>query len=309
MGGTQSEELSAEKAGTRVRDPVLVQTADRIPDLCELGCSACGEMPSRHHGSPLLSLIMTDAQQSPAVESTFIPHLVELRNRIMKASAAILLALLCLMPWAADLYDLLAQPMMAALPPGSKMIAIGVIAPFMMPVKVTLLVAFIVALPWVLYQAWAFIAPGLYTHEKRLIAPLVISSSLLFMAGVAFCYFFVFGVVFSFINDFAPQSVAVAPDIDSYFSFVMTMFLAFGVTFEVPIVVIVLVRMGIVTVKKLKEARPYVVVGAFVLSAIVTPPDVMSQLLLAVPICLLYELGLLLAPVFVRRTQSTEVAA
>lgn len=252
---------------------------------------------------------MTDAQQSPAVESTFIPHLVELRNRIMKASAAILLALLCLMPWAADLYDLLAQPMMAALPPGSKMIAIGVIAPFMMPVKVTLLVAFIVALPWVLYQAWAFIAPGLYTHEKRLIAPLVISSSLLFMAGVAFCYFFVFGVVFSFINDFAPQSVAVAPDIDSYFSFVMTMFLAFGVTFEVPIVVIVLVRMGIVTVKKLKEARPYVVVGAFVLSAIVTPPDVMSQLLLAVPICLLYELGLLLAPVFVRRTQSTEVAA
>ncbi|HZW14237.1 MAG TPA: twin-arginine translocase subunit TatC [Noviherbaspirillum sp.] len=252
---------------------------------------------------------MTDIPQTADAENSFIPHLVELRNRLVKASAAVLLVLLCLMPWAADLYDLLAQPMMAALPPGSKMIAIGVIAPFMMPIKVTLLVAFLVALPWVLYQAWAFIAPGLYVHEKKLIAPLIVSSSLLFIAGVAFCYFFVFGVVFGFINDFAPQSVAVAPDIDAYFDFVMTMFIAFGVTFEVPIVVIVLVRMNVVTVEKLKEARPYVVVGAFVLAAIVTPPDVMSQLLLAVPVCLLYELGLWLAPVFVRRTQATEVAA
>lgn len=252
---------------------------------------------------------MTGDQQTANAENAFIPHLVELRNRVMKASAAILIALLCMLPWAADLYDLLAQPMMAALPAGSKMIAIGVIAPFMMPVKVTLLVAFIVALPWVLYQAWAFVAPGLYAHEKRLIAPLIVSSSILFMAGVAFCYFVVFSMVFKFINEFAPQSVAVAPDIDSYFSFVMTMFIAFGVAFEVPIVVIVLVRMGVVTVEKLKEVRPYVLVGAFVVAAVVTPPDVMSQLLLAVPLCLLYELGLWLAPIFARATRAAEVTA
>jgi sec-independent protein translocase protein TatC len=155
----------------------------------------------------------------------------------------------------------------------------------------------------------AFIAPGLYTHEKKLIAPLVISSSILFIAGIAFCYFFVFGVVFKFVNDFAPASVSVAPDIDSYFGFVMTMFLAFGITFEVPIVVIVLVRMGLVTVEKLKEIRPYVIVGAFVIAAIVTPPDVMSQLLLAVPLCLLYEIGLWVAPLFARVTQAPEETA
>jgi sec-independent protein translocase protein TatC len=173
-------------------------------------------------------------------------------------------------------------------------------------VKVTLLVAFIIALPWVLYQVWAFVAPGLYTHEKKLVAPLVISSSVLFIAGVAFCYFFVFGVVFKFVNDFAPASVSVAPDIDSYFGFVMTMFIAFGLTFEVPIVVIVLVRMGLVSIEKLKEIRPYVVVGAFVIAAIVTPPDIMSQLLLALPLCLLYEIGLLIAPIFAKVTQAPE---
>jgi sec-independent protein translocase protein TatC len=224
----------------------------------------------------------------------------------MKASAALLLVFLCLTPWAGKIYDLLAYPMMAALPAGSKMIAIGVITPFLMPVKVTLLAAFVIALPWILYQAWAFVAPGLYAHEKKLIAPLVVSSSLLFLAGVAFCYFFVFGVVFSFVNDFAPKSVTVAPDIDSYFSFVMTMFIAFGVTFEVPVVVIVLVRMGLVTVEKLKEIRPYVIVGSFVIAAVVTPPDVMSQLLLAIPICVLYEVGLLAAPIFARATRPQE---
>jgi sec-independent protein translocase protein TatC len=208
------------------------------------------------------------------------------------------------MPWAGKIYDVLAYPMMAALPEGSKMIATGVTTPFLIPVKVTLLVAFIIALPLVLYQIWAFVAPGLYSHEKKLVAPLVISSSILFLAGVAFCYFLVFGVVFKFINNFAPQSIAVAPDIESYFSFVLTMFIAFGVTFEVPVVVIVLVRMGLVSVEKLKQIRPYVIVGAFVLAAVVTPPDVMSQMMLAVPLCLLYEAGLLLAPIFVRATQS-----
>jgi sec-independent protein translocase protein TatC len=252
---------------------------------------------------------MSDDQQNQSAGDTFISHLVELRSRVMKASVAIIVVFLCLMPWAGQIYDLLAQPMMAALPAGSKMIATGVITPFLIPVKVTLLVAFVIALPWVLYQAWAFVAPGLYTHEKKLVAPLVISSSLLFIAGIAFCYFFVFGVVFKFVNDFAPASVSVAPDIDSYFGFVMTMFIAFGVTFEVPIVVIVLVRMGLVTVEKLKEIRPYVIVGAFVIAAIVTPPDIMSQLLLAVPLCLLYEVGLWVAPLFARVTRAPEETA
>lgn len=252
---------------------------------------------------------MADDQQNQGAGDTFISHLVELRSRVVKASVAIIVVFLCLMPWAGQIYDLLAHPMMAALPAGSKMIATGVITPFLIPVKVTLLVAFVIALPWVLYQVWAFIAPGLYTHEKKLIAPLVISSSILFIAGIAFCYFFVFGVVFKFVNDFAPASVSVAPDIDSYFGFVMTMFLAFGITFEVPIVVIVLVRMGLVTVEKLKEIRPYVIVGAFVIAAIVTPPDVMSQLLLAVPLCLLYEIGLWVAPLFARVTRAPEETA
>lgn len=252
---------------------------------------------------------MSDEQQTGSGNDTFISHLVELRNRIMKAAAAVVVVFLCLMPWAGRIYDVLAQPMMSALPAGSKMIATGVITPFLIPVKVTLLVAFLLALPVVLYQAWAFIAPGLYEHEKRLIAPLVVSSSILFITGVAFCYFFVFGVIFKFINQFAPASIMVAPDIESYFSFVMTMFIAFGITFEVPVVVVVLVRMGWVSVEKLKEFRPYVIVGAFVIAAVVTPPDVMSQLLLAVPLCLLFEAGLLVAPLFVRLTQAPEETA
>jgi sec-independent protein translocase protein TatC len=251
---------------------------------------------------------MTDEQNTAAAGDSFISHLVELRNRVMRASIAIIVVFLCLMPWAGNIYDLLAMPMMSALPADSKMIATGVITPFLIPVKVTLLVAFIIALPVVLYQTWAFIAPGLYTHEKKLVAPLVVSSSLLFIVGVAFCYFFVFNMVFKFVNEFAPASIQVAPDIEAYFGFVMTMFIAFGLTFEVPIVVIVLVRMGIITVEKLKEMRPYVVVGAFVIAAIVTPPDVISQLLLAVPLCLLYEVGMILAPIFARATQVPEEA-
>lgn len=249
---------------------------------------------------------MIEDQKTPGEGETFISHLVELRTRVVRASIAVILVFLCLMPWAGAIYDLLAAPMMLALPEGSQMIATGVITPFLVPVKVTLLVAFLIALPVVLYQAWAFIAPGLYTHEKRLVMPLVISSSLLFLVGIAFCYFLVFGVIFKFINEFAPASISVAPDIESYFSFVMTLFIAFGMTFEVPVVVIVLVRMGLVTIDKLKQIRPYVIVGAFVLAAIVTPPDVMSQLLLAVPLCLLYEVGILIAPIFTRVTRAPE---
>lgn len=229
------------------------------------------------------------------VQETFISHLIELRNRLLRAMLAVLVVFFALVPWAANVYDLLAMPMIATLPPGTKMIATGVITPFMVPLKVTLLAAFVIALPVVLYQAWAFVAPGLYAHEKKFGLPLVLGSTLLFLAGIAFCYFFVFNTVFKFIAEFAPQSITPAPDIEQYLSFVMTMFLAFGITFEVPVAVILLVRFGVVSLEKLKDARPYVIVGAFVIAAVVTPPDVLSQFMLAVPMCLLYELGLLIA--------------
>ena len=251
---------------------------------------------------------MAEDTQADA-QDTFISHLVELRNRLVRAVAVVLavfLLLVAVWPGPGAVYDFIARPMMIALPGDAHMIATGVITPFMVPMKVTLLAAFIISLPWVLYQAWAFVAPGLYAHEKRLIAPLVISSSFLFMVGVAFCYFLVFGKVFRFIYDFAPSSITVAPDIENYLDFVMTMCLAFGITFEVPVVVVVLVRMNLMTVEKLKAIRPYVIVGAFVVAAVVTPPDIMSQLFLAVPMCLLFELGLLLAPLFVRATQAQE---
>jgi len=236
--------------------------------------------------------------------ASFISHLIELRDRLVRIAVVVILVFLALMPFAAQIFDFLAAPMMHALPAGAHMIATGVVTPFLIPVKITLVLSLLISLPWVLYQIWAFIAPGLYAHEKKLIAPLVISSSALFMAGVAFCYFFVFRVVFSFVNQFAPKSISVAPDIESYLDFVLTMFLAFGVTFEVPIIVIVMVRMGFVTVEKLKAVRPYVIVGAFVVAAIVTPPDVTSQLLLAVPMCLLFEIGLFIAPWFRKVTSA-----
>ncbi|MCS0591159.1 twin-arginine translocase subunit TatC [Massilia norwichensis] len=243
-----------------------------------------------------------------AAGETFISHLVELRDRLVKAVIGVALVCIALLAWPgpAMIYDFLAAPMLASLPVGAKMIATGVSAPFLVPMKVTLVLALILSLPWVFYQAWAFIAPGLYAHEKRLVLPLVISSSLLFIAGVAFCYFFVFGRVFHFIANFAPTSIAVMPDIENYLDFVISMCLAFGATFEVPVVVVILVRMGIVSVEKLRSFRPYIIVGAFVIAAIVTPPDVVSQLALAVPMWLLFELGLLLAPVFVRVSRAPE---
>jgi sec-independent protein translocase protein TatC len=228
-------------------------------------------------------------------EDTFISHLVELRDRLLRSLVAIGIVFVCLFPWASELYDLLANPMIQTLPAGSKMIATGVITPFLIPVKVAAMMAFLVVLPYVLYQAWAFVAPGLYSHEKKLVLPLVVGSTVLFVLGIAFCYSFVFGIVFAFVNQIAPASITVAPDIEQYLNFVLTMFLAFGVTFEVPIVVIVLARMGLVTLEQLRAIRPYFIVGAFVVAAIVTPPDVISQLLLAIPMCVLYELGLFLA--------------
>lgn len=230
-------------------------------------------------------------------QDTFISHLIELRERVMRALLAVLavFVVLFLYPGAGRIYDFLAAPLMHALPEGTKMIATGVITPFMVPMKVTALLAFMVALPYVLYQAWAFVAPGLYEHEKKLAAPIIVASTVLFLVGVAFCYYFVFGTVFKFISDFAPKSITPAPDIEAYFSFVITMFIAFGLTFEIPIVVIILVRAGVVSVEKLREIRPYVIVGAFVVAAVVTPPDVLSQFMLALPMCLLYEAGLFCA--------------
>jgi sec-independent protein translocase protein TatC len=230
-------------------------------------------------------------------QESFISHLVELRQRLVRAVFSVLALFLIFIFWpgSGTIYDFLAAPLMSALPEGAKMIATGVITPFMVPIKVTALAAFVVALPYVLYQAWAFVAPGLYEHEKKLALPLVIGSTVLFLAGMAFCYYIVFGRVFTLIHQWAPKSITPAPDIEAYFSFVITMFLAFGITFEIPIVVILLVRTGIVSVEKLRDARPYVIVGAFVVAAIVTPPDVLSQFMLALPMCLLYEAGLILA--------------
>ena len=239
---------------------------------------------------------MTDSH-SEGIQETFVSHLVELRDRLIKALIAfvVVFGILMIWPGAGAIYDFLALPLTRALPQGTKMIATGVITPFMVPLKVGAMVAFVVALPVILFQAWAFVAPGLYQHEKKFALPLVIASTILFIIGMAFCYYFVFGKVFSFINDFAPKSITPAPDIEAYLNFVLTMFVAFGVTFEVPIVVIVLVAFNIVSLEKLKEWRSYVIVGAFVIAAVVTPPDVLSQLLLAIPMCILYEVGLLCA--------------
>ena len=238
-----------------------------------------------------------------SVKDTFVSHLVELRNRLVYSLLAFGAVLLPLVtpPWflAGKLYDILALPMMDALPQGSKMIATGVIAPFFIPLKIAMLAAFLVALPFILYQLWMFVAPGLYKHEKRFVLPLIVSSTLLFFVGMAFCYFFVFKMVFTFIAQMAPSSITVSPDIENYFNFILGMFFAFGLAFETPVVVVVLVATGLVSIETLREVRRYVIVGAFVVAAVVTPPDVMSQLALALPLCLLYEIGILWARFFV----------
>jgi sec-independent protein translocase protein TatC len=256
---------------------------------------------------------MSDSPKSPddelaGTEQPFVQHLVELRDRLIKAVIAVAIAAgaLALYPGPAALYDLLASPLVATLPPGGSLIATSVISPFLVPLQVMFMSAFMLALPVVLWQVWAFVAPGLYMHEKKLVLPLVVSSTLLFFIGVAFCYFFVFGQVFKFIQNFAPESIKATPDIEAYLSFVLTMFLAFGLAFEVPIVVIVLARMGLVSITKLKEFRGYFVVLAFIIAAIVTPPDVVSQLALAIPMCILYEIGIWAAQIFIKHTQAPD---
>jgi sec-independent protein translocase protein TatC len=239
-------------------------------------------------------------------EQPFVSHLIELRDRLVRSCIAIGVCFAALMIWpgSADLYDLLARPLVQHLPAGGTLIATSVISPFLVPLKITLMAAFLLALPVVLYQVWAFVAPGLYSHEKRLVLPLVISSTLLFFLGVGFCYFFVFGKVFTFIQSFAPKSVSAMPDIEAYLSFVLTMFIAFGAAFEVPIAVVVLARLGIVSIEKLKAFRSYFIVLAFIVAAILTPPDVVSQLSLAIPMVVLYEVGIVAAQIFIRHTQA-----
>ena len=229
----------------------------------------------------------TPQDELAGTEQPFVQHLIELRDRLVKATIAVLVAgaALAIYPGPAELYDLLAAPLVAQLPEGAHLIATSVISPFLVPLKILLMTAFLAALPVVLYQVWAFVAPGLYSHEKKLVLPLVVSSTVLFMVGVAFCYFFVFGQVFKFIQSFAPKSITAAPDIEAYLGFVISMFIAFGLAFEVPIVVIVL---------------------AFIIAAIVTPPDVVSQLALAIPMCILYEIGIWAAQLFIKHTQAPD---
>ncbi|HSS70652.1 MAG TPA: twin-arginine translocase subunit TatC [Casimicrobiaceae bacterium] len=228
-------------------------------------------------------------------QETFISHLIELRSRLLRSIVAVVAVLLCLFPFAKQIYAVLAAPLLKALPAGSTMIATDVTGTFLVPLKLTLMVAFLAALPYVLYQMWAFVAPGLYQHEKRLAVPVIVSSVFFFCVGMGFAYFIVFPVAFGFFAGYTPAGVQMMTDIDKYLSFVLTMFIAFGITFEVPVVVVVLVHLGVVELKKLRAIRGYVIVGAFVVGAIFTPPDVLSQVMLAVPLWLLYELGLLVA--------------
>ncbi len=253
---------------------------------------------------------MSTNDESPdelaGTEQPFVAHLVELRDRLVRSTIAILVCFGILMAWPGSgvLYDLLAAPLVSHLPKGATLIATNVISPILVPLKITLMAAFLVALPYVLYQTWAFVAPGLYSHEKKLVLPLVTSSTILFFIGVAFCYLLVLPAMAQFIQNFAPTSITAAPDIEQYFGFVLTLFVVFGLAFEVPIVVIVLARMGIVSIVKLKEFRGYFVVVAFIIAAVVTPPDVISQLALAIPMCILYEVGIWAAQIFMKHTQA-----
>jgi sec-independent protein translocase protein TatC len=244
-------------------------------------------------------------------EESFVSHLVELRSRLMKAVGAILLVVIVLMIWpgSSKIYQFVAAPLIASLPKGGTMIATDVIGVFFIPLKVTLLVGFLLVLPYVLYQMWAFIAPGLYSHEKKLAMPIIVSSTLLFFAGMSFAYFVVFPSLFPILFSYAPEGVSVATDIEKYWSFALTMFLAFGITFETPVVLAVLTRSGIVSVEQLKEFRGYFIVGAFVIAAIVTPPDVLSQLFLAVPLVILYEVGIWISHFIKPRKRGDEQAA
>ncbi len=248
---------------------------------------------------------------SEAPQETFISHLVELRERIVKAVVAVLVVTFALMAWPGmqELYSLVAAPMMHAMPVGASMIVTDVTGSFFIPLKVTLMAGFLISLPVVLYQMWAFVAPGLYKHEQRMALPIIVSSTILFFCGMAFAFFIVFPSIFKTFASFTPVGVQMATDIDKYWSFALTMFIAFGITFETPVVLAVLTRAGIVTVTQLGEFRGYFIVAAFVIAAVVTPPDVLSQLFLAVPLVILYEVGIIVSRFITPRPRATEDAA
>lgn len=235
----------------------------------------------------------------------FISHLIELRTRLLRIVIGLVVVFVVLFPFANDIYTLLAAPLLAKLPMGGQMIATGVTTPFFVPMKVAMMAAFLISLPHTLYQVWAFVAPGLYAHEKKFMILMIIFSSFLFLLGMSFAYFLVFPVVFGFIVGTAPEGVAVMTDIGNYLDFVMTLFFAFGLAFEVPIAVVMAVRFGWVNIAALRDARGYVVVGAFVIGAIFTPPDIISQFMLAVPMWLLYELGIIVAIFTKRKAEPT----
>ncbi len=232
-------------------------------------------------------------EQADSTTGSLLSHLVELRDRVVRMVVAVLVIFLCLFYWANDIYIYLAEPLTRHLPEGSNMIAIDVASPFLTPFKLVLMLSVFLAMPVILYQIWAFIAPGLYANEKRLAGPLLISSILLFYAGVAFAYFIVFPLVFGFFTSIGPEMVAISTDIGRYLDFVLALFFGFGLAFEVPIATIILVAIGFTTPKKLAEKRPYVIVGAFILGMLLTPPDVISQVLLALPVWILFEAGLI----------------
>jgi sec-independent protein translocase protein TatC len=247
---------------------------------------------------------MSEDNSEEGVEQTFISHLIELRNRLLKIIACVLSVFLGLTFYANQIYSFVAGPLLKHMPANSTMIAIDVASPFLTPFKLALIVAIFISIPVILYQFWAFVAPGLYKHERRLILPLLISSSLLFYAGVAFAYFVVFPLVFGFLTAAAPVGVAVMTDITKYLDFALTMFFAFGVCFEVPIFTIVMVWTGLVTPNQLAEQRPYVIVGAFIIGMFLTPPDAVSQTMLAIPMWLLFEIGLLFSRLFAHKTDN-----
>lgn len=257
---------------------------------------------------------MTDKFQNTSTSSEdnelpFISHLVEMRDRLLRIVLAVLLIFLALFPFDNTLYTELARPLLAHLPKGTSMIATEVASPFLTPVKLALVLAVFAAIPYILYQFWAFVAPGLYRHERRLVYPLLISSTVLFYTGMAFAYFVVFPLMFAFFTAAAPQGVAVMTDIGKYLDFVLKLFFAFGLAFEVPVATILMVWMGITTPKSLVEKRPYVIVAVFVIGMLLTPPDIISQSLLAVPMWLLFELGLAMSRVFLRMKEEGEAAA
>ena len=242
-------------------------------------------------------------------EPTFLSHLIELRERLLKAVATILLIFAALMPFANKIYTWLAKPLLSRLPAGGQMIAIDVASPFFTPVKLAFFVAVFAAMPVLLYQAWAFVSPGLYKHEKRLAMPILVSSVALFYGGCAFAYFLVLPMVFGFLASVTPEGVAMMTDIGHYLDFVLVMFLAFGMCFEVPVATLIIVLLGWVSTEQLSTSRPYVIVGCVVVAALITPPDALSMLMLAVPMCLLYEVGIIAARLLARRDENSNRVA